>query len=151
MSRKHHQNSKKLFEGNKTKNAFEAHNALMKFKLDSSMNVEDFLVEFQIKVNKVKASGTTLPDGVLGYTLLNRANLHSDKVEMIRATCAELDFNTVKAQLEKIGLGKSSSSHSNDTIKYSSSKSEPSSSIKVEELYYGHYDSDSSDEEDLAV
>ena len=123
-----------FFEGNKVKNAFEAHDELMKFKRDPNMNLENFLVEFQIKTNKVKASGTTLPDGVLGYTMLNCANLPQDKVDMIRATCNELTLKNVKAQLEKIGLGKVSSSSSGDTTKFSTSRNDGSSaSIKIEE------------------
>ena len=79
-----------FFIGNETQNAFTAHDALMNYRRPPDMSVEKFLVEFQILVNKVKASGTTLSDGVLGYTLLNCANLPQEKVEMVKATCETL-------------------------------------------------------------
>ena len=122
------------FEGNKTKNAFQAHDDLMSFRRNSATSMEDFLIEFQLKVNKVEAAGTALPDGVLGYTLLNCANLSHDKVEICRATCTDLNFNTVKAQLEKIGLGSKQMSSSGDF----SVNSEGSSNIKVENAYFGN-------------
>ena len=62
---------------------------------------------FQLKVNKVKASGTKLSDGVLAYTLLNCANLPEDKYDLIKATCTELSYKNVRAQLEKMGFRKS--------------------------------------------
>ena len=71
-----------FFEGNKTQNAFQAHDDLMSFKRSPETNIEDFLIEFQLKVNKVKAAGTNLSDGVLGYTLLNCANLPQDKKDI---------------------------------------------------------------------
>ena len=122
------------FEGNKTKNAFQAHDDLNSFRRDPSMSIEDFLIEFQLKVNKVKAAGTTLPDGVLGYTLLNCANLSPKQVEIIRATCTDLNFKTVKAQLEKIGLGSKQNSSCSDF----SVNEGASSSIKVESAYFGN-------------
>lgn len=122
------------FEGNKTKNAFQAHDELMSFTRAPGTSMEDFLIEFQLKVNKVKAAGTALPDGVLGYTLLNCANLSPGKVEIVRATCTDLNFNTVKAQLEKIGLGSKQKSSSSDF----SVIEEASSSIKVENTYFGN-------------
>ena len=140
-----------FFEGNKVKNAFQANDELMKYKRPLTTNCEDFLVEFQMKVNKVKASGTAISDGVLGYTLLNAANLTPDKSDMIRATCDVLNFKTVKAQIEKIGIGQASSSSNNDTMKFTSPKFDNSStSIKVEQNYYGQYDSDSSDDAQIA-
>ena len=77
---------------------------------------------------------------MLGYTLLNSANLHSDMVDLIKATCSELKFKIVKVQLEKIALGKFPSSQSNGMAnKHPSFKrcSTPPS-IKVEEVFYGH-------------
>ena len=126
-----------FFLGNTVQTAFEAHDELTKFRRKHNTNVKDFLVEFQLKVNKVKLSGTNLSDGVIAYTLLNCANLSQDKVDMIRATCNTLDFKTVKAQLEKIALDKASPS-SKEHVKFSSSSKyeSPSASIKVEDVYH---------------
>ena len=137
-----------FFLGNAVKNAFEAHDELVKFRRKSNTNVKDFLVEFQLKVNKVKLSGTNLSDGVIAYTLLNCANISQDKVDMVRATCDNLDFKTVKTQLEKIGLDKVDSGSKNNVQFSASSNNEgPSTHIKVEDVYHhvSHNNSDSSD------
>ena len=84
----------------------------MNFKCDKDSTLYNFVVEFQLKVNKVKASGTVLSDGVLGYMLLRSANLTSEKYDMIKATCDVLTYKNVKAQLEKVGLARSTSSKS---------------------------------------
>ena len=119
-----------FFLGNEVKNAFEAHDELVKFRRKPNTSFKEFLVEFQLKVNKVKLSGTELSDGVLGYILLNCANLSSDKENMVRATCDKLDLKTVKAQLDKIALDKCSDAKG--SIDYVAAKNEgPSSSIKV--------------------
>ena len=68
--------------------------------------MQNFIIQFLLKVNKVKSYGTVLSEGVLGYTLLNSANLSEDKRDMVKATYSELNFNNVKAQLEKIGFPK---------------------------------------------
>ncbi len=47
-----------FFLGNLTKNAFQVHDDLVKFKRKINTNFKDFLVEFQVNANKVKARGT---------------------------------------------------------------------------------------------
>ena len=131
-----------FFLGNEVKNAFEAHDELVKFKRKPHTPFKEFLVEFQLKVNKVRLSGTELSDGVLGYILLKCANLSSNQENMVRATCATLDFKTVKAQLEKIALV-DKCSEEKGSVEYTAKSEVPSSSIKVEQTFYN---SDSSDE-----
>ena len=126
-----------FFEGNKTKNAFQAHDDLMSYRRSSETSIEDFLIEFQLKVNKVKSAGTTLPDGVLGYYLLNSANLSPERKEMVRATCTDLTFANVRAQLEKVGLDCKQKTHSSGDF---SVHDATTSNIKVENTYYGHFD-----------
>ena len=143
------------FIGNETQNAFKAIDDIMTYKRKADLSMEKFIVEFQLKVNKVKTSGTTLPDGVLGYALLNAANLSPEKFDMCKATCDTLTYKTVKAQLEKIGLGNSSmKSNIFSTVDGNAS----TSSIKMESFYghlptqhgyYGHESSGNSSDEDL--
>ena len=90
-----------FFLENEVKTAFEAHDELVNFRRKLNTSFKDFLVEFQLKVNKVKQSGTKLSDGVLAYTLLQCANLSNEKVDMLCATCDNLDYKTVKKQLQK--------------------------------------------------
>ena len=134
----------RFFDVDSVRNTFEVYDELIRFKRDSHMNVQDFLIEFQLRSNKVKASGITLSDGMLGYTLLNCANLLSDTVDLIRATCDDLDYKTVKEQLKKIGFGKSPPSQNNGVINKCSSSNYWSlpSATKVEKVYYGQNDFD---------
>lgn len=106
--------------------------------------MENFIVQFQLKVNKVKASGTVLSDGVLGYALLNSANLSSEKHDMVRATCDELSFSKVKIQLEKIGMAKSGST--TPSMKFHSKSESPP--VKVESCWYGDMPSDEDEHQD---
>lgn len=139
-----------FFIGNETKNAYDSMDDLMNFKCQKDSTLSDFVVEFQLKVNKVKASGTVLSDGVLGYTLLRSANLSEEKTDMIKATCDDLTYKNVKAQLEKIGFSRSTSKSN----KFSFADSE-SPKVKVESFYqngttsshHRNYNGSSSDEE----
>ena len=118
------------FMGNATKNAFTNMDELMRYKCKPDTTMENFIVEFQMKVNKVKASGTVLPEGVLGYILLNAANLPEDKSDMVKATCDNFSYKAVKAQLEKIGLSKSD-------VRNKHFVKQVTSDIKVEPCFYG--------------
>ena len=142
----------KFYLENEVKSAFEAHDDLVKFRRKSNQNFKEFLVEFQLKVNKVKLTGTDLSEGVLGYILLNCANLSQDKVDMIRATCDKLDYKNVKAQLQKIALDNAEPS-SKETAKYTSTTEAHSSRFKVEDVYHNNSssrnNSDSSDSETM--
>ena len=81
----------------------------MQYKFDNNLSIQDFIAEFQIKVNRVKESGTVLSDGFLSYALLNAANLPEHKHALIKATCNKLTYKNVKQQLKKIGLDSPSS------------------------------------------
>ena len=106
-----------FFLDNEVKNAFEAQDELVKYRRKTNTSFKEFLVEFNLKVNKVKLSGTELSDGVLGYMLLNCANLSAEKENMIQATCNKLDVKSIKSQLEleKIALDISSDTKSSYT------------------------------------
>lgn len=121
----------KFFLGNVTQNAYSVIDDFFIYKRPSETTMEKFIIEFQLKVNKVKASGTTLSDEVLGYALLKAANLSDDKHSMCRATCNDMKFSTVKTQLEKVGFGTSMKSQH-----YSSATT---SKVKVENCFYGDF------------
>ena len=102
------------FIGNETNNSFNAIDELFQYKREQDLSIQDFIVKFQLKANKVKSSGTILSDGVLGYVLLNAANLPENKHALVKATCQEITYKLVKCQLEKIGFSKSSLGSSNE-------------------------------------
>ena len=121
-----------FFSGDEIQNSFNVIDDFLKFKCTKNVSLENFLVDFQLRVNKVKATGTQISDGILGYALLNSANLSQDKQDMVKATCDKITFNKVKSQLEKIGLGKHNSS-----VKFSSNNDIGASKVKVEECFCG--------------
>ena len=93
-----------FFMGNETQNTFDAIDSLMSYRRDEAMPIKDFIAEFQLKRNKVKASGVNLPDDLLGYIMLKCVNLPDDKLDLVKATCSNFSYQTVKTQLEKIGF-----------------------------------------------
>lgn len=136
-----------FYAENDVKSAFTAQDELMSFRRKHGTNYKEFLVEFQLKANKVKLSGTELSDGVLGYTLLKCANLPQDKEELIRATCEKLDLKTVRTQLDKLSLNPSNTC---DKMKFSVVKTEEqcSSSNKHLDTYYQNHSSHQSSSSD---
>ena len=122
-----------FFIGNETQSAYSAIDELLQFKCDHGVAIDHFILEFQLKMNKVKATGTVVSDGVLGYALLNAANLPHDKHDMIKATCDNLTYKNVKRQLEKIGLAKSNLRSS----KFKTGSEGETSRVKTEQCYYG--------------
>ena len=80
------------FTGNEIQNSFNAIHDLMNYKCGKDVSVKNFLIDFQLKVNKVKETGTTLSDDILGYALLNSANLPEEREDIVKATCDELTF-----------------------------------------------------------
>lgn len=125
---------------NEVKGSYNSIDELMSYKREKDNTLEEFIIKFQIMVNKVKASGTTLSQGVLGYALLKSACLPEEKLDMIKATCHDLSFQNVKCQIEKIGLFKV---QSKAQLEFSSSK------VKIEQAFYSKesYDSWSSDDD----
>ena len=93
-----------FFMGNKTQHAFNAIDELMTYKRGKDLSMQTFIMEFQLKNNRAKCSGINLPDDVLGYLLLKSANISDHKQDMVKATCKEFSYQTVKNQLTKIGL-----------------------------------------------
>ena len=87
-----------FFIRNETQNSFNNIDDFLKFKRTKTVSIESFLTDFQLKVNKMKATGTHFPDDVLGYALLISANLTPDKLDMVKATCNKLTFGNVKSQ-----------------------------------------------------
>ena len=98
-------------------------------------------------MNKVQASGTKISEGVLGYLLLNCANLSEDKHDMIKATCSVLSYKIVKTQLEKIGIKSSKAG------KFTAVSDAGNSKVKVERCFYedphSHNYSGNSSDDDL--
>ena len=93
--------------GDQTKIAYDAIRDLMTYNRSIETSIDKFIVEFRLKVNKIKASGIVLPDAILGYTLMNCANLNEEELDLVKLTCDEMTYKNVITQIKKISLFKS--------------------------------------------
>ena len=135
-----------FFGDDEVLSAFEAQDNLFAFRRKPNTPFKDFVIDFQLRANKVKLSGTDLSDGVLGYYLLKCADLPPLKEELIRATCDKLTLKNVQDQLNKLSLASvPTSSSSGTSVKYAAKQVPGSSSNKFETFYQNKSSSSSSD------
>ena len=123
-----------FYSGNETQNAFNVIDMLLNYKRPVDLSIEKFIIAFQLIINKVKVSGTILSERLLGYALLKSANLSNDKENMVKATCDELTYKKVKAQIEKIGVGDTVSGNQSKFLTGSGSSN---AAVKVEQCFCG--------------
>ena len=72
------------------------------FKRTESCSMDNYLNEFDIKYSKLKSHGIVLPDVVLGYRMLESANLSKNRSELVRISAEQMTYNQIKAQLRKL-------------------------------------------------
>lgn len=103
-----------LYEKDKSQSGYAAYDDFTNYRRSATTNIQDYLVEFNLKYNKIKIFDMKLPDGVLAYYLLKCANLSEEQTNMCKATCATLTYKDMRKQIEKIttSAGSSESSHS---------------------------------------
>lgn len=91
-----------LYEKDKSQSAFAAYDDFTSFRRKHDISIQDYVVEFNLKYNRIKSYDMVLPDGVLAYYLLKCANLTEEQSNICKATCSELDYKTMRAQIEKV-------------------------------------------------
>ena len=126
----------KIYKKDSIDSAYEAFESFISFKRDSSMNISEYVNEFDKRKNKAKSHGFTLSDECLGYFLLNQARLSDDNKKLVRATITKLDISEVKEKLKKV-FGSGETASDLDAVK-----------VKVEDIniaeddvLYGNYNS----------
>ena len=92
----------KCYKKDESRHQYLTYDTFVKFMRPANMSIKDYLVEFNLNYNKVKSFAGDLPDAVLGYSLLENANLSEEKKEICRATCANLGYDQMKTQIEKV-------------------------------------------------
>lgn len=124
--------------------AYEAYINFSRFEKTNHMTMEDYVLEYEKKYNCAKAQNMILPDSVLGFGLLDKANL-SPEQRQITLTCvdftaADLYKQMVKALKKFHGI----QVVKNNTLPVTRSESSISASniddivkIKVEETLFG--------------
>ena len=91
-----------LFLKDTEQRIYGAYDDFEKFKRNSDMNVNDYIIEFEKRNIKLKEHSITLPDAVLAYRLLHSANIGTEKEQLARATISKLTHANMKDQLRKI-------------------------------------------------
>ena len=102
------------YEKSKGQMAYQTIEDFITFRRPSAMMIEEYLGEFNLRVNKLKTHKMELPPAVLGFYLLNCANLSEEQASLCRATCNELSYDEMKKQIEKVI--ENSARPSNDSV-----------------------------------
>ena len=81
---------------------FAAFDEFIQYRRPANVKISEYLLEFNLKYNKIKSQSMKLPEGVLAYTLLKCANLPVEQEQICRATVAELTYLEMKKTIEKV-------------------------------------------------
>ena len=120
----------KLYKKDTARHEYVTFDKFIKFKRPADMSIKDYLVEYNIRYNKVKSYAGKLPEAVLGYSLLENANLTEEKKEICRATCSKLTYDEMITQIEKVCVGLSPEKLAPKSEKLSFSHNDSASSSK---------------------
>lgn len=105
----------KLYEQDKAESAYKAFDHFIKFQRPNSMSTKEYIIEFNLRLSKLKDYDMVLPDGVLAYYLLNCANLTEEQSSLCRATCKNLTYEEMKNQIDKVSISPGNS-HSKTSL-----------------------------------
>ena len=92
----------KLIKENENKTALETYHKFERYSRPSEMTIADYLIEFDRMTAQLKLQKIILPEPVLAYRVLRRANLTNDHEKLIRATVSELTLKSMAFQLKKV-------------------------------------------------
>ena len=82
--------------------AYEAYEQFEKFCRLKSVNISNYIIEFEHLYNKIKNFDVALPDGILAYKFLNNANISKQCEQLVCATVFELKYENLKNQIKKV-------------------------------------------------
>ena len=91
-----------LWKEDENLEAFNAYERFEKFKRPSDMSVNDYIIAFERLNNKLAATDTTLPEGVLAYRLLKSAGLTMEQEQLAKATVGEFTYKAMCTKLKSI-------------------------------------------------
>ena len=124
----------KIYKKDSVDTAYEAFEKFICFRRQPSMNIREFINEFEQRYTKAKSHGFTLAASCLGYFLLNQAKLSDDHKKLVKATITKLDVEEVKTKLNKV-FGGSETADGMEDLKV---KIEDVN-IAEEDVLYGNY------------
>ena len=91
-----------LYLKDKKLQTYNAYDEFEQFKHTKKMSINDYLIDFEKKLSKVREHGIVLPDAVLAYQVLKSANIDSEKETLAKATVNDLTFDEMKNKLKSI-------------------------------------------------
>ena len=94
----------KLYLKDVSQAGFTAFDEFIKYRRPQETSINDYLLEFNLKYNKIKTFNMVLPEGVLAYAVLTCANLPKAQEQICRATVNKLTDAEMKLQIEKVVL-----------------------------------------------
>ena len=117
-----------LYLKDSNQRSFSAYEEFINYRRAPGISIKDFIIQFNIKYNKIKSHDMELPEGVLAYNLLVSANLSEEQQQLCRATVSKLTYDGMKNAIEKVAVSHTSSNSANfDRFQplYNQSSSQP--------------------------
>ena len=81
---------------------YNAYDKFEQFKRDEKMSINDYLIDFEKKLSKIKQHGIDLPDAVLAYRVLKSTNIDKEKETLAMATVNNLTYDEMKKKLRSM-------------------------------------------------
>ena len=120
----------KLYVKKESASAFNAFENFSGFRRPSNMSIEDYMIDFNLRLCKIRSHAMDLPEGVLAYYLLSCANVSDEQTALCRATCMDLTYDDMKKQIERVSTNNESSTSTTTTH----------IEVKAEPQYLSQYD-----------
>ena len=93
-----------LYLKDSNQRSFAAYEDFINFRRETRMPIKDFIIQFNIKYNRIKSHNMALPEGELAYNLLVSANLSTDQQQLCRATASTMTYEGMKNAIEKVAV-----------------------------------------------
>ena len=91
----------KIYKKNETLEKFEALDKFETYRRPPEESINNFIIEFDKRLNRTIKLGTTMSDDLLAYRLIKSANLPEQDERVVKATC-KLQYSEVKDKLKSM-------------------------------------------------
>ena len=91
-----------LWKEDENLEAFNAYEKFEKYKRPNDMGITEYIAAFERLNNRLIATQTNLPEGVLAYRLLKSAGLTEEQEQLAKATVQELTYKSMCGKLKSI-------------------------------------------------
>lgn len=91
-----------LFKKDTIDSAYEAYKNFDAFYQGESVPMTDYIAQFEILYRKMEKYEMKLPDAILAFTLLEKANLEKKDRQMALTACSDIKYETMKSALKRI-------------------------------------------------